>query len=79
MEHTILKAQIERDKRLALSQTMRGEALCDRMVAEATTSKTCENASIDALSATAKADTDIVLAENFDQRILPFYNLFIDK
>ncbi|MHC4686842.1 MAG: hypothetical protein ACYTEW_21405, partial [Planctomycetota bacterium] len=68
MEYAISKAQIERDKRLALSQTLRGEAACDRMIANANTSKLCENADIDAKHATAKADMDIILAANSAKR-----------
>jgi hypothetical protein len=68
MEHTILKAQIERDRKLALSQNLRGEAACDRMIADAKTSKTCENANIDAGHATAQADMNIILSANFAKR-----------
>ena len=68
MEHTILTAQIERDKELALSQTLRGEAACNRMIANASTNKICENANIDAKYATAKADMDIILTSNSAKR-----------
>ena len=68
MEHVILKAQIERDKGLALSQTIRGKAACDRMIANANTTKMCENADIDAGYATAQADMNIILAANFAKR-----------
>ncbi len=68
MEHAILKAQIERDKGLALSQTIRGEAACDRMIANANTTKLCENADIDAKHATAQADMNIILAANSSKR-----------
>ena len=68
MENAILKAQIERDKELALSQSLRGEAVCDRMVANAQTAKVCEYADIDAKHATAQADMNIVLAANAANR-----------
>jgi len=68
MEHAILKAQIERDKGLALSQTIRGEAACDRMIANANTTQMCENADIDAKHATAQADMNIILAANSSKR-----------
>jgi len=68
MEYAISKAQIERDRRLALSQTFRGEAICDRMIANANASKVCENANIDAKHATAQADMDIILAANSAKR-----------
>ena len=68
MEYAISKAQIERDKRLILSQTFRGEAACDRMIANANASKICENANIDAKHATAQADMDIILAANSAKR-----------
>jgi len=68
MEHAILKAQIERDKGLALSQTIRGKAACDRMIANANTTKMCENADIDAEHATAQADMNIILAANSAKR-----------
>jgi hypothetical protein len=68
MEHAILRAQIERDKELALSQSLRGEAVCDRMVANANTSKICEYADIDAKHATAQADMNIVLSANSAKR-----------
>jgi hypothetical protein len=64
MEHAISKAEIERDRELILSQSLRGEAACDRMVAKANTTKTCENANIDAKYATAQADVNIALAVN---------------
>ncbi|GAH71165.1 unnamed protein product, partial [marine sediment metagenome] len=68
MEYAISKAQIERDRRLTLSQTLRGEAACDRMIANANASKICENANIDAKHATAQADMDIILAANSAKR-----------
>ncbi len=68
MEYTISRAQIERDKRLALSQTLRGEAACNRMIANANASKLCENASIDARHATVQADMDIILVANSAKR-----------
>ena len=68
MECAISKAQIERDKRLALSQTLRGEAACNRMVANANASKICENASLSAKRVTAQADMDIILANNTAKR-----------
>jgi hypothetical protein len=68
MEYAISKAQIERDRRLALSQTLRGEAACDRMIASANASKLCENANIDAKLVTAQADMDIILATNSSKR-----------
>jgi hypothetical protein len=68
MEHAILRAQIERDKELALSQSLRGEAVCDRMVANTNTSKICEYADIDAKHATAQADMNIVLSANSAKR-----------
>jgi hypothetical protein len=68
MEYAISKAQIERDKRLALSQSLRGDAICDRMIADATANKMCKNAGIDAEHATAQADMDITLAANSAKR-----------
>jgi hypothetical protein len=68
MENAISKAQIERDRRLVLSQSLRGEAACDRMIANANTTKICENANIDAKYATAEADMNIVLATNSANR-----------
>ena len=68
MEHAISKAQIERDRGLALSQSLRGEAACDRMIANANTRKMCENANIDAKYATAQADMDIILSANSAKR-----------
>jgi len=68
MEHATLQAQIKRDKDLALSQSLRGEAICERMVANANTTKMCENANIDAKHATAQADMDIILATNSAKR-----------
>jgi len=68
MEHAVSKAQIERDRKLALSQILRSEAACDRVIAEANTTKTCENANIDAQRATVRADMDIVLAANSAKR-----------
>lgn len=68
MEHTISKAQIERDKKLAMSQNLRGEAACDRMVAIANTSKLCEDANIDADKMTAMADMNIILTNNTAKR-----------
>jgi hypothetical protein len=68
LEHAILKAQIERDRELALSQSLRGEAACDRMIANANTTKLCENANIDAKHATAQADINIALAANSAKR-----------
>lgn len=68
MEHTTLKAQIDRDKELALSYVMRSEATCDRLVADATTNRICLNADIDAKQSTVQADTDIALASNASKR-----------
>ncbi len=68
MEYAISKAQIERDRRLTLSQTLRGEAACNRMIANANASKICENADIDAKHATAQADMDIILVANSAKR-----------
>jgi len=68
MEHTILKAQIERDKELALSQSLRGEAVCDRVVANVNTAKTCQYADIDAKQAGAQADMNIILSANSAKR-----------
>ncbi len=68
MENTILKAQIERDKELALSQSLRGEAVCDRVVANVQTARVCKYANIDAKHATAQADMNIVLAANSANR-----------
>jgi len=68
MEYAISKAQIERDRRLALSHILRGEAACDRMIANANASKICENANIDAKHATAQADLDIILVANSAKR-----------
>lgn len=68
MEHSILKAQIIRDRELALSQNLRGEAACDRMVAEANTTKIRENANFDASHTTAQADVNIILADNSAKR-----------
>jgi len=68
MEHAISKAQIERDRELALSQTFRSEAACDRMIADANTNKMCEYANIDAGHATAQADMNIIMAANSAKR-----------
>jgi hypothetical protein len=68
MDHTVLKAQIERDKGLAFSQTIRGEAICNRMIANANTTKMCEDANINAKNATAQADMNIILAANSAKR-----------
>ncbi len=68
MEHAVSKAQIERDRELALSQSLRGEAACDRMVADAHTMRLCGNADIDAKSVTAQADMNIILASNAAKR-----------
>ena len=68
MEHVILKAQIERDKELALSQSLRGEAVCDRIVANVHTAKICKYADIDARHATAQADMNIILSANSAKR-----------
>ncbi len=68
MEYAISKAQIERDRELTLSQSLRGEAACDRMIANANTTKMCENANIDYKYATAEADMNIVLAANSAKR-----------
>jgi hypothetical protein len=68
MEHAVSKAQIERDRELALSQSLRGEAACDRMVADANTMKLCGNADIDARHAAAQADMNIILASNAAKR-----------
>jgi hypothetical protein len=68
MEHAISKAQIERDKELISSQTLRGEAACERMIAYANTGKICDNADIDAKHATSKADMNIILATNSAKR-----------
>jgi hypothetical protein len=68
MEHAISKAQIERDRELALSQTFRSEAACDRMIADANTNKMCEYANIDAKKASAQADMNILMAANSAKR-----------
>jgi hypothetical protein len=68
MECAISRAQIERDKRLSLSQTLRGEAAYNRMIANANANKTCENADIDAQRTTAQADMEIILANNLSKR-----------
>ena len=68
MEHAITKAQISRDRKLAISQDLRGEAACSRMVAEANTTKLCEDANIDAKKVTAQADMNIVLTANTAKR-----------
>ena len=68
MEHAISKAQIKRDRDLALSQSLRGEAACDRMIANASTTKISGNANIDAKYATAQADLNIILAANSAKR-----------
>ena len=68
MEHTIAKAQIQRDKELALSQNFRSEAACDRMVANANTTKVCQSADFDAKYAGAQADMNIVLSANSAKR-----------
>ena len=68
MEHAVSKAQIERDRELAISQTLRGEATCDRMIASANTMKICEGAAFDAKNATAQADMNIILAANTANR-----------
>jgi len=68
MEYAVSRAQIERDRRLTLSHILRGEAVCDRMIANANASKICENASIDAKHTTARADMDIILTSNSAKR-----------
>ena len=68
MEHTVSQAQIDRDRELALSQSLRGEAACDRMVADANTLKLCGNADIDAKNLTAQADMNIIVASNAAKR-----------
>jgi len=68
MAYSISKAQIERDKELALSQNLRGEAACDRLTADANTMRLCGNADIDARTATAQADMNIILASNAAKR-----------
>jgi hypothetical protein len=68
MEYAVAKAQIERDRNLAASQLNRGQAACDRIVAEAMASKTSENAELDAKHAAALADLNIVLAQNAAKR-----------
>lgn len=68
MEHAISKAQIERDKELVLNQTLRGKAVCERMIASAKTDKICNNADLDAKYATAQANMNIVLASNSAKR-----------
>ena len=68
MEHTIANTQIARDRQLALSQHLRSEAACDRMVANANTNRVCENADIDAMYASADADLNIVLTSNAAKR-----------
>jgi hypothetical protein len=68
MDHTVLKAQIERDKGLALSQVIRGKAICNRMTANVNTTKLCETADITARNATAQADMNIILAANTAKR-----------
>jgi hypothetical protein len=68
MEESTLKAQIERDRKLALSQSLRGEAICDRMVADANAGRICDIAQIDAQVAAAEADMNIMLADNAAKR-----------
>jgi hypothetical protein len=68
MEQAISKAQIVRDRELALSQNLRGEAICERVVANAKTTRMSENANIDAEYATAQADMNIILASNSSKR-----------
>jgi hypothetical protein len=68
MEHAVSRAQIQRDKELALSQSFRGDAACDRLVADATSNKTSANANIYARHAEAQADMDIILASNSSKR-----------
>jgi len=68
MEHAISKAQIERDKEMALSQTLRGEAACGRMIANAHLTNMRENANLDAKCATAQADMNIILSTNSAKR-----------
>lgn len=68
MEHSVARTQIERDRQLAMSQHLRSEASCERMIADSTTNKMCENANIDAQYASAEADMNIVLAENSAKR-----------
>ena len=68
MEHSILQAQIERDKDLAYNQTLRGKAACERMIADARMIKIRENANIDAKNTTAQAEMDIILAANTAKR-----------
>jgi hypothetical protein len=68
MEQSTLKAQIERDRQLAMSQSLRGEAAYERMVANANASKTSEIAALDAQNATAEANMNIMMADNTAKR-----------
>jgi len=68
MEHAITKAQIVRDRELARSQTLRGEAGCDRMVADARAAGLSNKANFDAKHAGAEADMNIILAKNSAKR-----------
>ncbi len=68
MEYAVSRAQIDRDRNLALSQINRGEAACDRIIADALASKTSENANLDARHAAAQADMNIILADNTAKR-----------
>ncbi|MBW8014554.1 MAG: hypothetical protein FVQ82_00045 [Planctomycetes bacterium] len=68
MEHAITKARIIRDRELARSQTLRGEAACDRLVADARATSLSEKAGFDAKRAGAEADMNIILAQNAAKR-----------
>lgn len=68
MEHSIAQAEIQRDKGLSLSRALRGEAVCDRIAADARTKQICGNADIDAKFAKAQADMKIILASNSAKR-----------
>ncbi|MHC5061554.1 MAG: hypothetical protein ACYTFK_10790 [Planctomycetota bacterium] len=68
MEQSILRAQIQRDKELALSQSIRGDVACDRIVANANSKRMRDIAGIDAMHVTAQADMNIILSENSSKR-----------
>jgi hypothetical protein len=68
MEQSIARTQIERDQKLALSQNLRGQAVYDRIVANAMTNRVSENANIDSQYAEAEADMNIILAANAAKR-----------
>lgn len=68
MEHAVAMTQIERDRKLSLSQNLRAQAAYDRMVANTMNSRVSGNAGIDAQIAASEADMNIVLAANSAKR-----------